>query len=118
MPTTTASKYQEEKLGLVIECKQHYEDVIQFAEEHGCRDQLNSMFARLAGMTSWPDLCFVHKDFAPHSFAFMIGDGKQRRQLMGGLIYSGPAQSLDGSAPTYTVSVEPPSNEHKWGIHT
>jgi hypothetical protein len=104
-------------MALHIECEEHYLAVKKFAEDNNCLDALNSRLTRLKDMCGADETCYLHADFAPLSFAFLITDGGRRR-LVGGLIYSGPGQYLDGSGPAFTVSVEPHSNEHKWGIHT
>jgi len=39
----------------------------------------------------------------------------------GGLIYSGPGRPSDGSAPSFTVSLDPvcaSGAEHRWSVHT
>jgi hypothetical protein len=41
--------------------------------------------------------------------------------LVGGLIYSGPGVPSDGSAPSFSVSLNPDAasgREHTWSIHT
>lgn len=105
-------------MSIIIECKEYYQEVMKFAEANNCADQLTCKLERLTSMARFPEQVFLHKDFAPLSFAFVICENTSTRGLVGGLIYSGPHQTLDGSAPTFTVSVEPPSNEHKWSIHT
>lgn len=102
---------------LHIECEEHFKHVMDFAKQHACEEALISKLRRLQeygdGTTT-----FLHQDFAPLSFAFLVQDAAGRRVLVGGLIYSGPNQRLDGSAPAYSVSVDPPTNEHRWSIHT
>ena len=102
---------------LHIECEEHYLATLKFATDHGAEDKLQLAMKRLQNMAN-EGTCYLHSDFAPHSFAFMIVGKDGRRELVGGLIYSGPGQTLNGSSPTYTVSVDPPSNEHKWSVHT
>lgn len=95
-------------------CPDHLAEVMKFAVENNCADKLLAGFKRLAAhpMTE------VHYDFAPHSFAFMVLNEDGSHCFNGGLIYSGPTQRLDGSGPAYTVSVDGPSKEHNWSIHT
>jgi hypothetical protein len=41
--------------------------------------------------------------------------------LVGGLIYSGPGAPSDGSAPSFSVSLNPDAatgRKHMWSIHT
>jgi hypothetical protein len=41
--------------------------------------------------------------------------------LVGGLIYSGPGAPSDGSAPSFSVSLNPDAatgQKHTWSIHT
>lgn len=92
----------------------HLADVMKFAVDNNCADKLIAGFQRLARHP----MCEIHYDFAPNSFAFMVLNDDGSHGFNGGLIYSGPGQQLSGSAPTYTVSVEPHSNEHNWSVHT
>jgi hypothetical protein len=103
---------------LHIECEEHFAEVMKFATANGCEPVLQNRLARLKEMAG-DDICYLHSDFAPLSFSFGIQPcNSQKWRLIGGLIYSGPGQRLDGSGPAYTVSVEPHSNEHSWSIHT
>ena len=104
-------------MALHIECEEYFAEVTAFAEEAECSEALTRTLSRLKNMAG-EGTAYLHKDFAPLSFAFMILDKDGKRDLVGGMIYSGPGQTLNGSAPTFTVSVEPPSNDHKWSIHT
>jgi hypothetical protein len=104
-------------MSVKIECEDYYHEVLAFAKSHDCEPALNNGLSRLRHMCAEDEDVFVFKDFAPNSFAFLITDGDKNR-LIGGLIYSGPGQRLDGSAPTFTVSVDAHTDEHKWGVHT
>lgn len=102
-----------------IECLEHFEAVTQFATANACLDKLNLRLARLEAMCGEHEVCILHYDFAPNSFLFQIKrPGVDEHGLVGGLIYSGPGLPLNGSAPTFTVSVEPTGHEHNWSIHT
>lgn len=101
---------------LKIECEEYYHQVCKTADELNCRAAFQRGLDRLEAMAG-KDTCYLHADFAPLSFAFLISDGSTRG-LVGGLIYSGPGHILNGSAPSFTVSVEPHSNEHRWSVHT
>lgn len=68
-----------------------------------------------------PTRTVLFRDFAPHSFIFtqqQVDDSGQKwvRTMNGGLIYSGPDQPLDGSAPAYTVSLN--DSHVGWSTHT
>ena len=57
----------------------------------------------------------------PHSFYFkmhrLLPDGTYKFWFDGGLIYHGPGQPGDGSAPAFSVEVGGPEGPH-WSIHT
>lgn len=102
-----------------IECLEHFNAVALFAAANNCTDKLTARLTRLEAMCGPGEVCILHYDSAPHSFLFQIKQpGSDRRGLVGGLIYSGPGLPLNGSAPTYTVSVEPTGHEHNWSTHT
>ena len=104
-------------MALRVECEEYFKQVCDFAAKAEASEALTKALNRLRAMAG-DGIAHLHSDFAPHSFAFVIFDEAGKRGLMGGMIYSGPNQILNGSAPTFTVSIEPPSNEHKWSIHT
>lgn len=104
-------------MALRIECEEHFAEVTAFAKQAEASEALTNALSRLKNLAG-DGTAYLHKDFAPLSFAFMILDKAGKRDLVGGMIYSGPSQILNGSAPTYTVGVEPPSIDHKWSIHT
>lgn len=75
--------------------------------------------------------CTLSRDFAPLSFRFCMekcdlwSDNDALREqrgkpwehyFIGGLIYSGPDQPMDGTAPALTVSIE--SSQIGWTINT
>jgi Domain of unknown function (DUF4120) len=103
---------------LIIECQEHYNEVLDFALKHDATEQLRTKLTRLETMCAEPDtVCYLHKDFAPLSFVFLLQE-KGRRSLVGGVIYSGPGQPLNGSGPAFSVSIDPPTELHSWSIHT
>jgi hypothetical protein len=62
----------------------------------------------------------LFKDFAPHSFEFVIeergADGEYHMVLVGGLLFHGPADAHgSGQAPTFAVTLTPTNG---WSIHT
>jgi hypothetical protein len=110
---------------LVIKDEAYFHEVIVFADHVGARDRLQRQLDRLAAFSGDESTtrCLLHRDFAAHSFAFLIetrsADGSWRTWFNGGLIYSGPGQPLDGSFPALTVSLDRASGvEHDWSIHT
>lgn len=110
---------------LVILDEAHYQAVLDFADRVQARDRLQRQLDILDGMggTAETTRCTLHPDFAAHSFIFVVelsdGAGGWRRWLTGGLIYSGPAQPLDGSGPAFTVGFGPvPGRIHDWSLHT
>jgi hypothetical protein len=68
--------------------------------------------------------CRLYSDFAPHSFFWRIEYSSLegwKPGLVGGLIYSGPGAPSDGSAPSFSVSLNPDAatgRKHMWSIHT
>lgn len=99
----------------------------------GLLDQLNSQLRYLANYSNGEGCihdvaegkdtkCDLHPDLAPHSFSFVMfkREGPTKPWMFwfnGGLIYQGPDQPADGSAPSFTVSV---GTEMKtgWFVHT
>jgi hypothetical protein len=96
-------------------CPERLEEAKAFAKTLGVEDNLQSRLDFLAAYACQdqdghidPKLtkCYLGADFAPHSFWFD-----------GGLIYHGPGQPGDGSAPAFSVEVGGPDGPH-WSIHT
>jgi hypothetical protein len=117
---------------LVIECKEYLEKIRFAASELGALDKLEKQLEYLASYACRDgadnvDLkqtkTYLSQDFAPLSFAFRLSkrceDGTYRHWFNGGLIYSGPAQALNGSGPAFTVSLDPDAGkDHNWSVHT
>lgn len=93
-----------------------------YANREGCRYDINK------GKNT---CCTLGMDFAPMSMSISMEccetwykdpelharqGGKWEHWWIGGLIYQGPTQPADGSAPSLTVSLDP--CKHGWGIHT
>ncbi len=97
----------------------HFAEVMQFALNNQCADKLIKQLNTLANFGGKPDYstCYLYADFASNSFAFNI-QKEGKNWMNGGLIYSGPGQPLDGSAPAFTVGIGIDSSEHGWSIHT
>jgi hypothetical protein len=116
---------------LYVKCAEHFEKVMQFAAQMGLVEQLYSRldylssYANRKGCTYAKDegkntRCYLYSDFAPHSFAFTMMrqeelDGEWEMWFNGGLIYQGPECPADGSAPSFTVSLDKATG---WFIHT
>lgn len=110
---------------LIIECPEYYQKVRSEVSQAGLLpklqaglNQLCELFANTADPESVRHRLF--KDFAKWSFVWSIErrekDGTWKQLYNGGLIYSGPTQKLDGSAPAFCVSLGDP--EEGWSIHT
>lgn len=100
---------------------EHFAQVLEFALQNKCAGQLGDKLDYLAhygGNNPGENICELHKDFAPYSFEFLMKHPDGTRWFNGGLIYSGPGQPLDGSAPALTVGIGIDSSKHGWSIHT
>ena len=111
---------------LIIENQEHLEKVREFARSIGAEAELQKQLDLLAGFggdaakVRW----HLYADFAPHSFFWRMEhssiDG-WKPGLVGGLIYSGPGVPSDGSAPSFSVSLNPDAAtglKHMRSIHT
>ncbi len=96
----------------------HFIEAIKFAVANGCVDKLLERIDYLTDYAGGDNTCCLHKDFAPLSFEFLMLKPDGTRWFNGGLIYSGPGQPLDGSAPALTVGIGVDSSQHGWSIHT
>jgi hypothetical protein len=96
----------------------HLAKVVKFAVEHGCTDKLMGQLDYLATYGGGSNVCEVFNDFAPNSFEFLMKRPDGTRWFNGGLIYSGPEQPLDGTAPALTVGIGVDSTKHGWSVHT
>jgi len=101
-----------------FEDPEHLAEVLKFAAENGCADKLADRLDYLARYGDGDNTCHLHRDFAPHSFDFLMLKPDGSRWFNGGLIYSGPGQPLNGSAPALTVGIGIDSSKHGWSIHT
>lgn len=96
----------------------HLLETLKFAAEVGAASNLIERLEYLANYAGGGSTCKLFKDFAPHSFEFTIYRPDGSRWFDGGLIYSGPGQPLDGSAPALTVGIGTDSSKHSWSVHT
>jgi len=87
---------------------------LDYLAAYACQDQDGHIDPKLTK-------CYLGADFAPHSFYFkmhrLLPDGTYKFWFDGGLIYHGPGQPADGSAPAFSVEVGGPEGPH-WSIHT
>jgi hypothetical protein len=109
---------------LIIQCQEHYDKVMAFAREVGAEAELQEQLDRL-GMWFGEDIeCELYTDFAPHSFLwanYRTVNGERKMVIAGGLIYSGPGVPSNGSAPSFTVSLNSDAacgSKHQWSVHT
>ena len=111
---------------LIIENQEHFDSVRDFAGSVGAGAELQRHLDFLAsfGGDAARVRCRLYSDFAPHSFFWRMeyssADG-WKTGLVGGLIYSGPCAPSDGSAPSFSVSLNPDAaagRKHMWSIHT
>lgn len=96
----------------------HFLGVMRFALEVGAVDKLLDKLEYLHEYADGTNTCELHPDWAPHSFAFVMKRPDGSTWFSGGLIYHGPGQPGDGSAPALTVSLAADKELHSWGIHT
>ena len=109
---------------LVVFCPEHMEAVRVFARSVGAEEKLEARLRYLGSYGGDGDIvrASIYQDWAPWSFTFVMEkrqDDGWARWFAGGLVYSGPGQPLDGSAPAFTVSLDPDcGREHDWSVHT
>ncbi len=96
----------------------HLLNTLKFAAEVGAASQLIERLEYLNTYAGGENTCRLFKDWAPYSFVFNITKPDGQFWFNGGLIYSGPGQPLDGSAPALTVGIGIDSSKHNWSIHT
>ena len=101
-----------------IKDSDYFLEVLRFAVDNECHINLINKIEYLAHYGDGKNTCYVYKDWAPHSFEFVMHDSDDKRWFNGGLIYSGPGQPLDGSAPALTVGIGIDSSKHSWSVHT
>ena len=116
---------------LEVNCPYELYNARAFAEALDVGENLQSRLDELATYACQdqdgrinPELtkCYLMKaDIGLHSFHFKMHrlqpDGTYKFWFDGGLIYHGPGQPGDGSAPAFSVEVGGPEGPH-WSIHT
>jgi len=111
---------------LIIENQEHFDKVREFARSVGAEAELQKQLDFLAdfGGDGAKVRCHLYSDFAPHSFFWRMEHSSLdgwKPGLVGGLIHSGPSVPSDGSAPSFSVSLNPDAatgRKHMWSIHT
>lgn len=102
-------------------CPEYLAEVRAWADANGCSAELEAQLGYLRDYAEGC-VCELHKDFAPHSFEFLMRHPNHEVWFNGGLIYSGPGCPSDGSFPSLTVSIDSLNGrtdiEHKWSVHT
>lgn len=101
-----------------IHCPEHLIQIFKFAAQVGAADRLAERLEFLARFGDQNNICELYRDGAPYSFSFLMRHPSGAPWFNGGLIYSGPGQPLDGSAPALTVGIGIDSSQHGWSIHT
>lgn len=112
--------------------QEHYARVLEFAKAIGKLDDLTQQLDYLDTYASGEGCtydkaktggtrCLLFKDHAPYSFQFVMECRAHpsmpwERWFNGGVIFEGPTQPLNGSAPAFTVSCGEP--KVGWSIHT
>jgi hypothetical protein len=111
---------------LIIENQEHFDSVRDFARsvEAGAELQRHLDFLASFGGDAAKVRCRLYPDCAPLSFFWRMeysSPAGWKTGLVGGLIYSGPGAPSDGSAPSFSVSLNPDAaagRKHMWSIHT
>ena len=103
---------------LEIKNTEHLLGVMKFAISVGAADKLVEKLLYLDRYGDGDNACELYNDWAPNSFAFLMRKPDGTSWFNGGLIYSGPGQPLDGSAPALTVGIGIDSSQHGWSVHT
>jgi hypothetical protein len=106
-----------------ITCPEYMEQVRAFAHSVNAQPALQTQLNYLAGYGDGNNICELYKDFAPHSFQFLMKHPDGSNWFNGGLIYNGPGVRLDGSFPALTVSLDTlnpdyDTEAHNWSVHT
>jgi hypothetical protein len=92
-------------------------EAITHAKKHELKESLSRSLTQLRNIAkNFNGHVQFYTDFAPLSFTWAVLDSKDTRVLDGGMIYHGPHDGFgDGSAPTFSVSLDP---SHGWQLHT
>jgi hypothetical protein len=114
---------------LDIQCEEHLDKVIEFAEKRGIVDKLADAMEYLDKYAEHGDRgktkCVLMSDFAPYSFYFLMqrrfaGTDHYDTWFNGGCIYYGPGDTGVG-LPQLSVRLEAATggdSREEWSIHT
>jgi len=107
------------------EMEDYLREVEEFAKSIGMAEQFQEQYDYLdtyAGHGDYGQVrCRLMKDFAPHSFYFVMEVRKEETEVWktwfeGGLIYHGEHdRGGDGGPPTFSVNLVP---KYGWSVHT
>ena len=103
---------------LKIEAPDFFAAVLEWAVANKCYGKLMEQLDYLGNYSDEVTTCRLYSDFAPNSFEFVMEWADGTRWFSGWLVYSGPTQPLDGSAPALTVGIDIDSSVHGWSVHT
>lgn len=113
-------------VSLVILDSDAFFKALEFAKSVGATDRFLSALRRTCRShvtEGWEARVELYPDRGvPHSFGwterYKLPNKDWVRGITGGMIYRGPEQPGDGTAPAFVVDVAPISGEHTWTIHT
>ena len=91
------------RLGKDSTHRERFDEMTAFARERRLERQLASMLRTLHRL-SYRQQIRLNRDFAPYSMGFDVYASDGRYRYSGGLIYQGPGQPANGTAPSFTVS--------------
>jgi len=90
----------------------------EFAKTHNLTEQFEKDFSRFHNYVKAKYFVELYSDFAPMSLTFATKDSTGKTSTFGGFIFHGAHDGGgNGSAPTYSVSLNPQTKPH-WSIHT
>lgn len=108
---------------MVVHCEQELAEARAFADQVGARRELEVQLEYLSTYAGSENVCDLYRDFAPHSFRFVVQtperEGETRRVVLkGGLLYYGPGEGGVG-LPQLSVSMSSTdAKKHRWEVHT
>ena len=95
-------------------------ECIAYAKQHHLVPALAKVLDYLGTYSERTTRCALGAERdVPLSFRFIMFwqvDGLWKPWFHGGLMFEGPGQSLNGSAPAFTVNIGAPT--HGWSVHT
>jgi len=101
---------------LRIKCRKRFLQEKEFAEKVGLGAEFDRAIQIAHEWAQNGQSVEIYSDFAPHSFGFAILSNNGSCILAGGLIYQGPELPANGSAPSFSVSMD--STRRGWFYHS